>query len=631
VSDDSTTTTATTEQRLSSLSVGSATLERGRTRTAVVGLVCQGMTSCAKIKEAVKAVVDDGVYFELSRIEFQLVVTQTRDMNALVNTVTELLLDEEMNEEDTEHDEEIYERDTDHDEEEDTDHKMSILQVGGGLKGKKFLGCLEFPKNTKVMYIRHFYEALYKVMLKHWSPDSEFDAVVLTGNAGTGKSWFQAYALRRLAQDRRAQDQLAQDQFGQDRGAQAGPNTYRFVVRQVDQALYLHDLSTLNVYRMKCNDTIDLEVVVSAMTETLYFFEPGENKTRSPTYLAIPSLCTLSPNVDRIHTYRKHTAVLKLYFPVWSSSEYEAVGRNQNIAKDEIDHRFFMYGGILRHLFANRDYLRDELKRRLQEGELEKFLLAEIYDVDTVTGTGKASGYLVCYTDIPIGGEKPFRSRKLVLTSMYVRESIREHIRLVTEEQLAMKVLRVLNNVVNADLGGWSLESTVATMIAGGSDKTPWSATEVETVEWMVHTLPTAEVVRVDSMLTYKKPRALLVSSSRNFPVVDIVDSLPDEGGAVNAYQVTWRDKHPFTMRSLCDMRGMLNMDSERKLKIFFVVPQFEDLYARRHKKYYCKDFKTVVWNKETTETWNNTSIYVLRPDLGWKQAIDNFTFSAEK
>jgi hypothetical protein len=54
--------------------------------------------------------------------------------------------------------------------------------------------------------------------------------------------------------------------------------------------------------------------------------------------------------------------------------------------------------------------------------------------------------------------------------------------------------------------------------------------------------------------------------------VVDIVDSHPDEGGAVNAYQVTWQEKHPFTMTALCRLHGLLNIDSERKLKIFFVV-----------------------------------------------------------
>jgi hypothetical protein len=99
----------------------------------------------------------------------------------------------------------------------------------------------------------------------------------------------------------------------------------------VNQALYLHDLLTLNVYRMKCNDTIDLEDVVGAMTETLYFFEPAEEKVRSPVDHPIPSLCTLSPNRNRTHEYFKSEDAARLYFPVWSESEYKAVGRNENV------------------------------------------------------------------------------------------------------------------------------------------------------------------------------------------------------------------------------------------------------------------------------------------------------------
>jgi hypothetical protein len=150
---------------------------------------------------------------------------------------------------------------------------------------------------------------------------------------------------------------------------------------------------------MECSNYTALVRVVRAMTETLHFFEPAKDKELSPVYLAIPSLCTLSPNHRRIHTYSKGGAVSNLFFPVWSNREYKAVGRNQNIALPEIEHRFYRYGGIIRHLFATRKDLDRELDTRLQKDNLGKFLLAEVTDVDTVTGAG-------CPTRMSLLGDK---------------------------------------------------------------------------------------------------------------------------------------------------------------------------------------------------------------------------------
>jgi hypothetical protein len=343
------------------------------------------------IKAEVKKLIPDSVrHSYLKEIDFELAAVMTREMKLLLDGVTEpLRLNEEIGEED-----------------------LSILRLGE-LAGKEFLHSLEFPKESKVVYFRHFYEKLYQVLLKHWS--SYKRAVILTGNAGTGKSWFQAYALRRLAQD--------------------GTSTYRFVVRQVADTYFLHDLSTHNVYQMTYdyNSDFALENVVNGMTETLHFYEPRDDMNLPPKYFTIPSLSTLSPNQKRIKEYIKHCTVQKLYFPVWSKSEYAAVGLNQGIDQDEIEDRYYKCGGILRHLFHDKSILQGELESHLGTDRLTKFLRSEVFGVDAETGNGNASGYLVCYTDIPFDGDRAFKSRKLMLTSSYVREKTRENINLVSE------------------------------------------------------------------------------------------------------------------------------------------------------------------------------------------------------
>jgi hypothetical protein len=375
------------------------------------------------IKAKVKEVIPDRLDFYLEKIDFELDPELTRDMKLLLGGVTEpLRLDKKIDEEGLSEPLGLGEKM----DEEDTHHKLSILRLGESAS-EAFLQCLEFPKKqSKVIYFRHFYEKLYQVLLKHWS--SPECALLLIGNAGTGKSWFQAYALRQLVQD----------------------STYKFVVRQVDDTYFLHDLTTHNVYKIKYNDATALEYVVNGMIGTVYFFEPGpvkEIKKRPPHYFTIPSLSTLSPNQDRIADYVKHNTVQELFFPVWSQIEYWAIGLNEGIVEEEIDDRYYKFGGIVRHLFRNKSMAQRELDRHLGGEELDSILKSEVTNIDTDPGKGNVSGYLVCYTDIPCSGDRAFESRELMLTSSYVRDAIRENMELVPIDEKARKVLEVLQGM----------------------------------------------------------------------------------------------------------------------------------------------------------------------------------------
>jgi len=57
---------------------------------------------------------------------------------------------------------------------------------------------LELEKQVTFMIVRPWYEGLYEKVAEKWSSPS--DRVLVSGNAGTGKSWFQAFALRKLMQ-----------------------------------------------------------------------------------------------------------------------------------------------------------------------------------------------------------------------------------------------------------------------------------------------------------------------------------------------------------------------------------------------------------------------------------------------
>ena len=94
----------------------------------------------------------------------------------------------------------------------------------GHFEGGKFLGIygrLEF------LYIRKGYDELYEDIQALWKTDGA-NKVVLVGNAGTGKSWYQLYILRRLL--KRSTDY------------QNDADDYDFVFHQVGHQHYLIDI-----------------------------------------------------------------------------------------------------------------------------------------------------------------------------------------------------------------------------------------------------------------------------------------------------------------------------------------------------------------------------------------------------
>jgi hypothetical protein len=95
-------------------------------------------------------------------------------------------------------------------------YRLANVDVGGerGLE-----------KESDFMFGREFYPLLFEELKQQWKTNHR--RVGLIGNSGTGKSWFQMYALRRLMLE---------------------PESYSFVVRHVGEKLYVYDLEKANVF-----------------------------------------------------------------------------------------------------------------------------------------------------------------------------------------------------------------------------------------------------------------------------------------------------------------------------------------------------------------------------------------------
>ena len=120
---------------------------------------------------------------------------------------------------------------------------MPVVATMGG-EGTPLIAChighfeggvfLNVYGRLKFLYICKGYDELYEDIQALWKTDGA-DKVVLVGNAGTGKSWYQLYILRRLLKCSTDYQNDADD--------------YDFVFRQVGHQHYLIDIKDCVVYQ----------------------------------------------------------------------------------------------------------------------------------------------------------------------------------------------------------------------------------------------------------------------------------------------------------------------------------------------------------------------------------------------
>ena len=158
----------------------------------------------------------------------------------------------------------------------------------GHFEGGKFLNVYG---RLKFLYICEGYDELYEDIQALWKTDgaNRANKVVLVGNAGTGKSWYQLYILMRLLKHSTDYQYDADD--------------YDFVFRQVGHQHYLIDIKDCVVYRVNSLDV----GLLKFLARSLYFFEPGAETELAPT---MKLDCHLSPPYHPTKSGFRNTANL---------------------------------------------------------------------------------------------------------------------------------------------------------------------------------------------------------------------------------------------------------------------------------------------------------------------------------
>ena len=496
----------------------------------------------------------------------------------------------------------------------------------GHFEGGKFLdvyGRLEF------LYIREGYDELYEDIQALWKTDGA-DKVVLVGNAGTGKSWYQLYILRRLL--KRSTDY------------QYDADDYDFVFRQVGHQHYLIDIKDCVVYQVNSLDV----GLLRFLARSLYFFEPGTEKELAPKEVGLPSLATLSPYEKRISEYRKF-GTKRLYFWPWSFTEMCAIvehsGPGLDITPDDLYDRYLLYGGIVRHVVAPRlmqKEIKKDLVARLRNLDLS-ILQNEAANVDRDVTGNNVSGFILCYDGKRVALERKsqegmgifFDDGVLRYTSAFVEQRVEEVLDHKSMEEKMMVVLDRLNDRV-IDLSGKNLEAVTTEFLSKAIVK--WQIKRAGVGGWSDFTTKKRTVTKDYSIVgQLTKADQLLVPTNTSFPVADMVFSNWGNDPAL-VFQCTWQPSHPFTVRALYELRVKhLRVPASKAVYIIMVAPDQEEKYATKPEADYLSNSvdealqytrSEIVGVSVLQEMWSHTEVHVLRPKQSWKGIIESWLVS---
>lgn len=487
-------------------------------------------------------------------------------------------------------------------------------------------------RESRLYVERDCYPLLFDRIMKLWEGKISRSFVV-TGNAGTGKSWFQIYFLRRLLSD-----------YERSKSGVGPPCLVRFVLRQFESNFHLLDLETCRGWKVNSENGPAhyslVQPLIATLKHVLYLYEPGMDKDKPPTiFSSTPCLSTMSPNPNRLKEYQKLATPGYLYMPLWEFEQLAVVAEHEKkIDREVLEIRYSTFGGIIRRTLEYDDLVsvkyQDDLDNRIPvvSTDVLRSMHFGLDDNSDGQAQNNISGYIAAYTNIPFTGNDAFTVKDMAMTSKYACIEVRKKLSLENPRRHAEMLAKCLNKE-SRDITGIDLEVSAAHMISSGPRVVKWEYNAVGGPPKR----PAANKLGLTKMEVYRG--TTIDELKLNYPadsIFGLVDFFVFSKGECWAFQTTWQDSHAFKLSTLWSFRNKIGYDETKRLNILYVVPPDKlDTYRKRSKLKYLargemldrpilEQKKEVLTADKARTMWNSTNIFVAFPEKNdWHASVE--------
>ncbi|CAB9527066.1 crinkler (CRN) family protein [Seminavis robusta] len=490
---------------------------------------------------------------------------------------------------------------------------------------------------SRLYFERSCYPKLFDAFMEMWRKNNA-EKIILTGNAGIGKSWFQVYFLKRLLQ--------MTPEARSDIGFMP-----RFILRQYKTKFILIDLATSGAWKMvHATPNVDMygevEDFLAAFNNMFYMFEPEQDQSIIPlNQAATPAFSSISPNPKRLKGYKKQASPLTfVYTPNWSYGDLNLVLKLEDSGQDfDFESQYHKFGGIIRRTLeyskrTQKEYT-DELEERIQSVDIKviRSMHLGLDDSSNAQLENNISGYICAYHDIPECGHDAFSKHDLIMTSDFARIMVREKLSLTNPKEHGRQLLECLAQKAQ-DTTGMDLEVSAVHLLSLGPKTVRW---DYNAVGYSSPAIPVPiklghrkmEINRSDDAFDQGK-----VNYPTN-PVFGLVDFLIFLDGTWWGFQTTWQRNHPFKLRTLQTFRNKIGADETTVVNILYVLPTTEKMnaYTKRAKVEFLdkgenllepikENTREVLSAEKVRSMWENTNIFVSYPAAkDWRNALETW------
>jgi hypothetical protein len=446
--------------------------------------------------------------------------------------------------------------------------------------------------------------------------------VVLTGNPGIGKSWWQwQYLLYSLRPDvywilidglcdgggisREMVALLRRDVKPEIRNKELPPNCWgqnvppsviiRYDAGKERALVFFLSKPISSVHVLKKLSNPDAIVDLLDRPNTVLLYEPGRNRNCAVPYEALVNIsiiATVSPDERRYKEFGKNGGVRE-YLPCPSKAEIIAIAAfmrpcvhrsgSDLFSVENIIARIDDIGPFPRYVLAcNAQLLVDVAANRqaavhqleTDSAALQRFAKLDTIEVQSRDNTAPVSHWLLCY-DAVRDHELPYSAASAYLvvsstTTLKLARDIRDKVHFETKIK-ALIALHTSGKYLNIGLEREWLEDVFAVHAGAGLKWRMYDSSQKDrkSFELTLQGVVAGKLVKVNEM----QDRTLYYRMEDQFP---FMDGVWKSGGSVFAFQATTSKKHPKTLETFKKALDLLGIDESmlqtKKFHMFYVV-----------------------------------------------------------